>query len=84
MVIIIKRRRPFGLEHRGYTSAANRMRAVHQLKKQGYDHFLFYRDTAAKYAMQMQVTSWVEKGVLGNLTVPAMWAYPKWKPHIIP
>lgn len=36
---------------RGYATAADRERAVKQLKARGYDHFVRYRDTAAKFAL---------------------------------
>ena len=36
---------------RGYTTAANRRRAVAQLRRRGYDHFCLYRDTAAPFAL---------------------------------
>lgn len=36
---------------RGYLTSADRKRAIAQLKRIGYDHFVEYRDTAAKYAL---------------------------------
>jgi len=36
---------------RGYRTAADRKRAIAQLKRQGFDHFVEYRDTQAPVAL---------------------------------
>lgn len=36
---------------RGYASRADRARAIAQLKRRGYDHFVEYRDTHAPVAL---------------------------------
>ena len=36
---------------RGYRTVADRNRAIAQLRRQGYDHFVEYRDTAAPVAL---------------------------------
>ena len=36
---------------RGYLTHADRKRAIAQLKRRGYDHFVEYMDTVAKYAL---------------------------------
>lgn len=36
---------------RGYARAADRERAIKQLRRRGFDHFVRYRDTAATFAL---------------------------------
>jgi hypothetical protein len=36
---------------RGYLTSADRKRAIRQLKRRGFDHFVEYQDTAARYAL---------------------------------
>jgi hypothetical protein len=36
---------------RGYATAADRERAIRQLRRRGFDHFVRYQDTAARFAL---------------------------------
>jgi len=36
---------------RGYSTAADRERAIKQMQRRGFDHFVRYRDTQAAYAL---------------------------------
>jgi len=36
---------------RGYTTIANRKRAIAHLRKLGWDHFVTYRDTHSEFAL---------------------------------
>lgn len=36
---------------RGYRTPADRNRAIAQLRKLGFDHFVRYRDTASEFAL---------------------------------
>jgi hypothetical protein len=36
---------------RGYNSYADRERAIKQLQKRGFDHFVRYKDTASEFAL---------------------------------
>lgn len=53
---------------RGYTSAANRTRAIAQLRKQkwtdgrSWNYFITYRDTRAEFALQYSIADWVKPG----------------------
>lgn len=48
--------------NRGYTTPANRKRAVAGLRKQGWNYFVFYYDAQSTYALQFGKANWVEPG----------------------
>lgn len=48
--------------NRGYSSLANRKRAIAALRKQGWNHFTCYKDTKAEFALQFGKAAWVEPG----------------------
>ena len=44
--------------NRGYASPADRQRAVTELVKRGFDHFIFYKDTQSDFALSYGVKVW--------------------------
>ena len=47
---------------RGYTTRGNRNRAVAQLKRQGYNYFVFFKDVNAEFALNFGKADWVPAG----------------------
>lgn len=45
--------------NRGYSRHSDRERAITQLHKQGYNHFVCYKDTQAEFALQYGTANWV-------------------------
>ena len=48
--------------NRGYTSPANRKRAIAGLRKKGWNHFVCYKDTKSEFALQFGKAAWVQPG----------------------
>jgi len=43
---------------RGYKSRGDRQRAMTQLRKHGWNYFVFYKDTQAEFALQFSKVTW--------------------------
>ena len=54
---------------RGYLTRADRKRAISHLRRHGFDHFVEYRDTAAKYAL---CYGKYRKGLAPQLSLPGV------------
>lgn len=54
--------------YRGYKSNSDRKRARKMLIKQGFNYFVFYRDTQAEFALMYSCADWVKEG-----TTYTMW-----------
>lgn len=44
--------------HRGYQTDADRERAIKQLQRRGFNHFVCYRDVASDYALAATWSEW--------------------------
>lgn len=47
---------------RGYASAADRKRAIKQLIRKGWNHFVCYRDVQSQFALEFGKAAWVGEG----------------------
>lgn len=59
-------RRPWGC--RGYSTMADRSRAIAQLVKRGINYLVCYKDTQAPFALLYSVNDWVTAQNIRNLT----------------
>ena len=47
---------------RGYNRSSERKRAIKMLSKQGWNHFVCYKDVCSDVALMYGIASWVQPG----------------------
>jgi len=58
---------------RGYDSQAARLKAIHQLAKEGFNYFVPFVEVRSKFALQFGIANWVRPG-----GVHVDGGYPNW------
>lgn len=60
MIQLVKQNERGGF--RGYKTAGDRRRAMTMLRRRGWNYFVFYKDTNARFALDYGIADWVQKG----------------------